>query len=44
MIGLSRLDMWPDDEWPEEDTKQGEDYYDDTDTERTYWKVSRGFI
>jgi hypothetical protein len=32
MIGLSRLDMWPDDEWPEEETK-GEKDYDYTDTE-----------
>ena len=46
MIGYSRLDAWPDDESGEEEenTKQEGDYYDDTDTERTYWKVSRGFI
>ena len=33
MIGLSRLDMWPDDEWPEKDTNQEEKDYDYTDTE-----------
>jgi hypothetical protein len=34
MIGYSRLDAWPDDEWPEEDTNQEEkDYYDPTDSE-----------
>ena len=31
MLGLSRNDMWPDDEWPEE-TNPKEDSYD-TDAE-----------
>ncbi len=30
MIGLSRLDMWPPEEWPEE---KEEEYYEPTDFE-----------
>lgn len=32
MIGYSRLDAWPDEDW-QEDTNQEEQDYDNTDTE-----------